>query len=102
MINAVNVNFFNHITSSRSVQFSDSDCGSWVRLVCPAGGSVYPGACFGSGGSGGSGGPLFLGHMEPVCGHTAMAMGLTSKKPSSRNVAVERKNLVTVCRCVFS
>uniref|UniRef100_A0A3B4CC04 RUN domain-containing protein 3A n=1 Tax=Pygocentrus nattereri TaxID=42514 RepID=A0A3B4CC04_PYGNA len=36
--------------------------------------------------------------MEPVCAHTAMAMGLTSKKPSSRNVAVERKNLITVCR----
>ncbi|KAI4902243.1 hypothetical protein NFI96_003690 [Prochilodus magdalenae] len=39
-----------------------------------------------------------LRHMEPVCAQTAMAMGLTSKKPSSRNVAVERKNLITVCR----
>ncbi|CAG5897318.1 unnamed protein product [Menidia menidia] len=29
---------------------------------------------------------------------TAMAMGLTSKKASARSVAVERKNLITVCR----
>ncbi|KAG2460918.1 RUN3A protein, partial [Polypterus senegalus] len=28
-----------------------------------------------------------------------MAMGLSSKKASSRSVAVERKNLITVCRC---
>ncbi|XP_033826610.1 RUN domain-containing protein 3A-like isoform X2 [Periophthalmus magnuspinnatus] len=33
------------------------------------------------------------------CGiHTAMAMGLTSKKASARSVCVERKNLITVCR----
>ncbi|XP_061562074.1 RUN domain-containing protein 3A [Phycodurus eques] len=32
--------------------------------------------------------------MEPCC----MAMGEVSKKASSRNVAVERKNLITVCR----
>ncbi|XP_055008312.1 RUN domain-containing protein 3A isoform X1 [Boleophthalmus pectinirostris] len=30
--------------------------------------------------------------------HTAMAMGLTSKKASARSVCVERKNLITVCR----
>ncbi|TSK77094.1 RUN domain-containing protein 3A [Bagarius yarrelli] len=35
--------------------------------------------------------------MEAACVHTAMAMGLTSKKASNRNVAVERKNLITVC-----
>lgn len=29
---------------------------------------------------------------------TAMALGLSSKKASSRNVAVERRNLITVCR----
>ncbi|KAI1887272.1 hypothetical protein AGOR_G00188530 [Albula goreensis] len=29
---------------------------------------------------------------------SAMAMGLSSKKASSRSVAVERKNLITVCR----
>lgn len=32
------------------------------------------------------------------CLETAMAMGHTSKKSSSRNIAVERKNLITVCR----
>uniref|UniRef100_A0A9J7YEZ9 RUN domain-containing protein 3A n=1 Tax=Cyprinus carpio carpio TaxID=630221 RepID=A0A9J7YEZ9_CYPCA len=32
------------------------------------------------------------------CFQTAMAMGLTSKKSSSRNIGVERKNLITVCR----
>ncbi|XP_054623048.1 RUN domain-containing protein 3A-like [Dunckerocampus dactyliophorus] len=32
--------------------------------------------------------------MEPVC----VAMGDVSKNPSSRSVAVERKNLITVCR----
>uniref|UniRef100_A0A8C9YE92 RUN domain-containing protein 3A n=1 Tax=Sander lucioperca TaxID=283035 RepID=A0A8C9YE92_SANLU len=36
--------------------------------------------------------------MEPGCVQTAMAMGDTSKKVSVRNVAVERKNLITVCR----
>lgn len=36
--------------------------------------------------------------MESGCVQTAMAMGLTSKKASSRSVAVERKNLITVCR----
>ncbi|KAM9783687.1 RUN domain-containing protein 3A [Syngnathus typhle] len=36
--------------------------------------------------------------MEPSCMHTAMAMGLTSKKASARSVGVERKNLITVCR----
>ncbi|XP_041940820.1 RUN domain-containing protein 3A isoform X1 [Alosa alosa] len=36
--------------------------------------------------------------MERGCIQTAMAMGLTSKKASSRNVGVERKNLITVCR----
>uniref|UniRef100_A0A8D0D895 RUN domain-containing protein 3A n=1 Tax=Sander lucioperca TaxID=283035 RepID=A0A8D0D895_SANLU len=36
--------------------------------------------------------------MESGCIHTAMAMGLTSKKPSARSVGVERKNLITVCR----
>ncbi|KAF4092934.1 hypothetical protein AMELA_G00026030 [Ameiurus melas] len=39
-----------------------------------------------------------LHRMEAACIHTAMAMGLTSKKASNRNVAVERKNLITVCR----
>lgn len=29
---------------------------------------------------------------------TTMALGLSSKKASSRNVAVERRNLITVCR----
>ncbi|KAH0626905.1 hypothetical protein JD844_002198 [Phrynosoma platyrhinos] len=29
---------------------------------------------------------------------TTMALGLSSKKASSRNIAVERKNLITVCR----
>ncbi|XP_026772571.1 RUN domain-containing protein 3A isoform X1 [Pangasianodon hypophthalmus] len=41
---------------------------------------------------------LKLHRMEASCVHTAMAMGLTSKKASNRNVAVERKNLITVCR----
>ncbi|KAI5619320.1 RUN domain-containing protein 3A-like [Silurus asotus] len=41
---------------------------------------------------------LRLHRMEAACVHTAMAMGLTSKKASNRNVAVERKNLITVCR----
>ncbi|XP_062874503.1 RUN domain-containing protein 3A isoform X3 [Trichomycterus rosablanca] len=36
--------------------------------------------------------------MEAACVNTAMAMGLASKKPASRNVAVERKNLITMCR----
>ncbi|XP_071391215.1 RUN domain-containing protein 3A isoform X3 [Centroberyx affinis] len=36
--------------------------------------------------------------MESGCMHTAMAMGLTSKKASTRSVGVERKNLITVCR----
>ncbi|MEQ2241360.1 hypothetical protein ILYODFUR_024489 [Ilyodon furcidens] len=35
--------------------------------------------------------------MESGCVQTAMAMGLTSKKASVRSVAVERKNLITVC-----
>ncbi|XP_058625012.1 RUN domain-containing protein 3A isoform X2 [Onychostoma macrolepis] len=36
--------------------------------------------------------------MKSGCFQTAMAMGLTSKKSSSRNIGVERKNLITVCR----
>ncbi|KAM7370859.1 hypothetical protein PAMP_010373 [Pampus punctatissimus] len=36
--------------------------------------------------------------MEPGCVQAAMAMGDVSKKASARNVAVERKNLITVCR----
>ncbi|XP_075949106.1 RUN domain-containing protein 3A isoform X1 [Anarhichas minor] len=36
--------------------------------------------------------------MEPGCVQAAMAMGDVSKKASVRNVAVERKNLITVCR----
>ncbi|XP_041087297.1 RUN domain-containing protein 3A-like [Polyodon spathula] len=36
--------------------------------------------------------------MEPCSIQTAMAMGLSTKKASSRNIAVERKNLITVCR----
>ncbi|XP_051988446.1 RUN domain-containing protein 3A-like [Xyrauchen texanus] len=36
--------------------------------------------------------------MKSSCLKTAMAMGLTSKKSSSRNIAAERKNLITVCR----
>ncbi|KAJ8245922.1 hypothetical protein GJAV_G00261740 [Gymnothorax javanicus] len=36
--------------------------------------------------------------METSCVQSAMAMGLSSKKASSRSVAVERKNLITVCR----
>ncbi|KAL7372991.1 hypothetical protein ABVT39_025361 [Epinephelus coioides] len=36
--------------------------------------------------------------MEPGCIQAAMAMGDASKKASFRNVAVERKNLITVCR----
>ncbi|XP_046893677.1 RUN domain-containing protein 3A [Hypomesus transpacificus] len=36
--------------------------------------------------------------MESGCLQTAMAMGLTSKKASTRSVGVERKNLITVCR----
>uniref|UniRef100_A0A8C7DZK0 RUN domain-containing protein 3A n=1 Tax=Oncorhynchus kisutch TaxID=8019 RepID=A0A8C7DZK0_ONCKI len=36
--------------------------------------------------------------MESGCVRKAMAMGLTSKKASSRSVGVERKNLITVCR----
>ena len=38
--------------------------------------------------------------MEPGCVQAAMAMGDASKKVSVRNVAVERKNLITVCRSV--
>lgn len=36
--------------------------------------------------------------MESGCVQAAMAMGDVSKKASARNVAVERKNLITVCR----
>ncbi|KAF3704430.1 RUN domain-containing protein 3A Rap2-interacting protein [Channa argus] len=36
--------------------------------------------------------------MEPGYVQAAMAMGDVSKKASTRNVAVERKNLITVCR----
>ncbi|XP_005302018.1 RUN domain-containing protein 3A isoform X3 [Trachemys scripta elegans] len=36
--------------------------------------------------------------MEASCIQSAMALGLSSKKASSRNIAVERKNLITVCR----
>ncbi|KAM9657121.1 RUN domain-containing protein 3A isoform 3-T3 [Morphnus guianensis] len=36
--------------------------------------------------------------METSCLQAAMALGLSSKKASSRNIAVERKNLITVCR----
>lgn len=36
--------------------------------------------------------------MEASCVQAAMALGLSSKKASSRNIAVERKNLITVCR----
>uniref|UniRef100_A0A4W5PGK9 RUN domain containing 3A n=1 Tax=Hucho hucho TaxID=62062 RepID=A0A4W5PGK9_9TELE len=36
--------------------------------------------------------------MESGCVRKAMAMGLTSKKASSRSVGVERRNLITVCR----
>uniref|UniRef100_A0A8C4JYH7 RUN domain containing 3A n=1 Tax=Dromaius novaehollandiae TaxID=8790 RepID=A0A8C4JYH7_DRONO len=36
--------------------------------------------------------------METSCIQAAMALGLSSKKASSRNIAVERKNLITVCR----
>ncbi|XP_028930911.1 RUN domain-containing protein 3A isoform X1 [Ornithorhynchus anatinus] len=36
--------------------------------------------------------------MESSCVQSAMALGLSSKKASSRNVAVERRNLITVCR----
>uniref|UniRef100_A0A2K6NZ93 RUN domain-containing protein 3A n=1 Tax=Rhinopithecus roxellana TaxID=61622 RepID=A0A2K6NZ93_RHIRO len=36
--------------------------------------------------------------MEASFVQTTMALGLSSKKASSRNVAVERKNLITVCR----
>uniref|UniRef100_A0A8C7NSX0 RUN domain-containing protein 3A n=1 Tax=Oncorhynchus mykiss TaxID=8022 RepID=A0A8C7NSX0_ONCMY len=36
--------------------------------------------------------------MESGCVRKAMAMGLTSKKASSRSFGVERKNLITVCR----
>ncbi|KAK2820370.1 hypothetical protein Q5P01_023329 [Channa striata] len=36
--------------------------------------------------------------MEPGCVQAAMAAGDGSKKASARNVAVERKNLITVCR----
>ncbi|TKS89833.1 RUN domain-containing protein 3A [Collichthys lucidus] len=36
--------------------------------------------------------------MESGCLQAAMAMGDVSKKASARNVAVERKNLITVCR----
>ncbi|XP_029954433.1 RUN domain-containing protein 3A [Salarias fasciatus] len=36
--------------------------------------------------------------MQPGCVRAAMAMGDVSKKASARNVAVERKNLLTVCR----
>ncbi|XP_073463850.1 RUN domain-containing protein 3A isoform X4 [Aquarana catesbeiana] len=36
--------------------------------------------------------------MEPSFIQSAMALGLPSKKASSRNIAVERKNLLTICR----
>ncbi|XP_075631531.1 RUN domain-containing protein 3A isoform X2 [Balearica regulorum gibbericeps] len=36
--------------------------------------------------------------MEASCVQAAMALGLSSKKASSRNIVVERKNLLTVCR----
>ncbi|XP_067397152.1 RUN domain-containing protein 3A isoform X2 [Emydura macquarii macquarii] len=36
--------------------------------------------------------------MEASCVQAAMALGLSAKKASSRNIAVERKNLITVCR----
>ncbi|MBN3312041.1 RUN3A protein, partial [Atractosteus spatula] len=36
--------------------------------------------------------------MESSCLQSAMAMGLSSKKASCRSIAVERKNLITVCR----
>ncbi|XP_068119273.1 RUN domain-containing protein 3A isoform X3 [Hyperolius riggenbachi] len=36
--------------------------------------------------------------MEPSFIQSAMALGLPTKKASSRNIAVERKNLLTVCR----
>ncbi|XP_030077776.1 RUN domain-containing protein 3A isoform X2 [Microcaecilia unicolor] len=36
--------------------------------------------------------------MESSCIQSAMALGLSSKKASSRNIGVERKNLLTVCR----
>ncbi|XP_014902225.1 RUN domain-containing protein 3A-like [Poecilia latipinna] len=36
--------------------------------------------------------------MEPGYVQAAMAMGEVSKRVSARNVAVERKNLLTVCR----
>uniref|UniRef100_A0A8C5QP33 RUN domain-containing protein 3A n=1 Tax=Leptobrachium leishanense TaxID=445787 RepID=A0A8C5QP33_9ANUR len=36
--------------------------------------------------------------MEPSFIQSAMALGMPSKKASSRNIAVERKNLLTVCR----
>ncbi|KAG3268809.1 RUN domain-containing protein 3A isoform X2 [Marmota monax] len=36
--------------------------------------------------------------MEASLVQTTMALGLSSKKASSRNVAVERRNLITVCR----
>uniref|UniRef100_A0A8C1N6R7 RUN domain-containing protein 3A n=1 Tax=Cyprinus carpio TaxID=7962 RepID=A0A8C1N6R7_CYPCA len=39
-----------------------------------------------------------LRRVKSGCLQTAMAMGLTSKKSSSRNSGVERKNLITVCR----
>lgn len=40
--------------------------------------------------------------MEPSCVQSAMAMGDVQKKASFRNVAVERNNLITVCRSVYS
>lgn len=36
--------------------------------------------------------------MEASFVQTTMALGLPSKKASSRNVIVERRNLITVCR----
>lgn len=39
--------------------------------------------------------------MVSGCVQAAMAMGDVSKKASARNVAVERKNLITVCRSVL-
>ncbi|ETE73304.1 RUN domain-containing protein 3A, partial [Ophiophagus hannah] len=36
--------------------------------------------------------------MESHCIRSTMALGLSFKKTSSRNISVERKNLITVCR----
>lgn len=72
-----------------------------IRFVCGGEQFCILGAGAGrSGGreklAGGSGSPLLW--MESSCIQSAMALGLSSKKASSRNIAVERKNLITVCR----